>query len=120
MIYVFRTLIAPAALADELRTMCIALAGDAAEGLFRAPLSATGDDPPTHYISSGAVGAEFADALSGPEHMLEVCQAAELPVTLEQCAAILGACTVVDLDDEPVQATLERLGLRSVVREVVQ
>lgn len=113
--YIFKTLIVPATIAEQCRALAVALAGPAAEGMWTTPCVIDGA---LHYISSGAVGAEFAAVLASPDAMHAACQVAGLPATLEQCEAILAAAIVIDLDEEPVAETFARLGVQLVEGEV--
>ena len=54
----FSTLIIAAQDADLARQIAAAF-GPGGEGMFTTPLSASGLDPATHYISSGYIPAEF-------------------------------------------------------------
>ena len=54
----FRTLIIAASDADTARAIAAAF-GPGGEGMWTTPLSASGTDPATHYISSGYIPAEF-------------------------------------------------------------
>lgn len=54
----FRTLIIAAQDADLARQIAAAF-GPGGEGMWTTPLSASGLDPATHYISSGYIPAEF-------------------------------------------------------------
>jgi hypothetical protein len=55
-----RTLILPAADAPEARRICQGIDPTNYSHLWRTPLSATGDEPATHYITSGGVSDAFA------------------------------------------------------------
>lgn len=55
----FRTLIVPAAAAPLVREIAASF-GPGGVGMFTTPLSATGLDPASHYISSGFVPEAFA------------------------------------------------------------
>ena len=130
--YVNRTMILPSTLAPLARSLASALAGDAAADMWTVGLSPTGEEPATHYVSSGAVGVEFEAALTDAEVLYAACQAAEAPapVTLEQCrelvdGAVVSDGTVETLDEagDPVVVeegpfqTFERLGLKIVAQE---
>jgi hypothetical protein len=54
----FRTLIIAAQDAETSRAIAAAF-GPGGEGMFTTPLSASGNEPATHYISSGYIPAEF-------------------------------------------------------------
>jgi hypothetical protein len=55
---IFRTLICPAANVDLARAIAASF-GPGGVGMFTTPLSASGSDPATHYISSGYVPPEY-------------------------------------------------------------
>lgn len=55
---IFRTLIVPAANVDLARAIATSF-GPGGVGMFTTPLSASGSDPATHYISSGYVPPEY-------------------------------------------------------------
>jgi hypothetical protein len=56
--YIFRTLIVPAASVQLARAIATSF-GPGGEGMWITPLSASGLDPATHYISSGYVPPEY-------------------------------------------------------------
>ena len=62
-IYTNLTIILPAAAQALAQGLCVAAAGEAGAGMFTTGLSATGEAPATHFISSGAVETKFADIL---------------------------------------------------------
>ncbi len=53
MSYAFRTFVVPAANAHLARALCALESGG--EGMFTAGLSSTGQEPATHYVSTGLV-----------------------------------------------------------------
>ena len=62
--YTHRTIIVPAAFQQLAQGLCAAAAeGDAGKGMLTTPLSETGTEPASHYISSGPIAAEFGDLL---------------------------------------------------------
>ena len=62
--YTHRTIIVPAAFQALAQGLCEAIAeGDAGKGMFTTGLSASGEFPATHYISSGHIEQQFADIL---------------------------------------------------------
>lgn len=113
-LYVNRTMILPATLAPLARALASTLAGDAAADMWTVGLSPTGAEPATHYVSTGAVGVEFEMALTDANVLFEACQAAEAPVTLEQCQQLVDGADVGNLDTEGAFAAFERLGLKLV------
>lgn len=114
MTYVHRTLIVPAALAPQARTLCEQLAGPPGAGMFVTGLSATGTSPATHYVSSGKIEDTFAAVLSDPAVMQATCQKAGISVTLAACQALLGASDVSE--DRPFDA-MARLGIKMIQGE---
>ena len=67
---IFATIIVPATQAQAAREAAAKIPGG--EGMLTAGLSATGNAPATHYISSGWIPAEIVDALT-------MCAVSELP-----------------------------------------
>jgi hypothetical protein len=57
---VYRNMIVPADQAPLARLICSTLGGMPYEGMFEVGLSPAGDEPATHYISSGGVSEGFA------------------------------------------------------------
>jgi hypothetical protein len=126
--WTYRNLIVPAAVADQARSICVALAGEGQSGLFTTPLSPTGAEPATHYISSGLIEDQFAGLLplwgdvegewtelsAGlPETILQLLEQqgyTPLP-TLTELQALLSQCDITE--QEPFVA-LERLALKLV------
>ena len=62
-IYTNLTIILPKAAQALAQALCTAAAGEAGVGMFTTGLSATGESPATHYISTGAVEEKFAAIL---------------------------------------------------------
>ena len=125
-----RCMIVPAEHADLARVLCETLAGPGGAGMFTTALSATGDDPATHYISSGLIEDNFAallplDALVDdvwtriyaglPETIVQLYNATDNPpVTLAKVNAVFATADVSEQD--PHQA-MARLGLQIVSPE---
>jgi len=59
----FRTLIVPDAHVALARQLAATLAGTAGDGMWTAPLSATGSAPATHWISTGWIEESFAELM---------------------------------------------------------
>lgn len=110
---VFLTMIVPAALAPLARALAAGLS-PAGAGMFVVPLSPTGELPATHYVSSGGIQQEFADAIASGDALYAACQAAVAPVTLEQCNALVAQSDVTDLAVETPWQSFERLGLQMI------
>lgn len=128
--WVHRTIIVPAPLAEAARAACAGLAGPGGSGMFTTPLSSTGDGVPTHFISAGLIEAPFADLLpltsvtyaedgtpstsTRPGNVALTAQlAAEagLPITETEVAALMGG---VDVSEQQAEEALSRLGLQIV------
>ena len=117
-------MIVPAEHADLARLLCETLAGPGGAGMFTTALSATGDDPATHYISSGLIESEFADLLpliefpadadpvihpGQPDLITQMAMAQGMGVTVDDVQALLAS---VDVTEQPPTDALDRLGLR--------
>lgn len=119
--YVNRTIILPAKHAPLARSLAAHLAGPPGDGMWVVGLSEDAAAPATHFVSSGAIGAEFDGVLTDTDVLWGAVQASlgtglksVQGVTREDCATLVAAAVVVDLDEEPVFATFERLQLRLV------
>lgn len=102
-----RTIVVPDAVVIPARMACEALAGAGGSGMFTTPLSATGELPATHWISSGLIEQEFADLLANPDALAAVASAAGL-----DSAPLVAIVAASDISDEPADAVLARLGLQ--------
>ena len=128
--WVHRTIIVPASVAESARAACAGLAGPGGSGMFVTPLSKTGEAPPTHYISSGLIEAPFADLLPStsvnyaedgtpsietrPGNValtVQLAADAGLPITEAEVSALLSA---VDVSAQTAQDALVRLDLRLI------
>lgn len=109
--YVFRTLVVPTAQQAQAQSLCSQLAGPPGSGMFTTALSATGNAPATHYVSTGMVESQFSGALSDPAVMFAACSAAGVSVTLQQCTALLSAS---DVSAQQPMVALARMGLQMI------
>lgn len=122
MSWVHRCMIVPTEHVDLARALCAALAGDGGSGMFTTPLSPTGTEPATHWISSGLIEDAFADLLpllsvdvtdaplaGHPDHVCTLAHEAGMSVSVDDVTRLLAA---VDVSAHPPHAALERLGLR--------
>ena len=111
---IFRTLIVPADQAPLARLIAETLDPVNCSDMFQTGLSPTGDEPATHYISSGGISQNFAalvpfsiwqqdpegqwkelDHTDGqPEVTYKLCQDAQLDVTLEQIKTLYASADV--------------------------
>ena len=128
-IYTNLTIIIPAAAQALAQGLCVAAAGEAGAGMFTTGLSATGEAPATHFISSGAIETQFADILplstittadevetvsktSGNiEAIMYMVTNAGAGVTQLQVSELL---LDLDVSEQPPFVALDRLGLKIV------
>ena len=94
MSYVHRCMIVPAAQAALARELVLLLAGEPAANMFTTGLSASGDIPFSHYISTGMIEEPFAAVLADPVLMASLCVAAGRQITVFECTALLAACNI--------------------------
>ena len=117
-------MIVPTEHAELARKLCETLAGPGGAGMFTTPLSTTGVDPATHYISSGLIESEFADLLpliefpadadpvihpGQPDLITQMATDQGMCVTVDEVHAMLAS---VDVTEQPPTDALDRLGLR--------
>ena len=133
--WIHRTIIVPATLAESARAACAGLAGPGGSGMFTTPLSPTGEAPPTHYISSGLIEEPFADLLpltsvsyaedgtpfteTRPGNValtVQLAADAGLLITEAEVSALLSA---VDVSEQSAGDALTLRGLRMVVEPEV-
>lgn len=133
--WIHRTIIVPATLAESARAACAGLAGPGGSNMFTTPLSPTGEAPPTHYISSGLLEEPFADLLpltsvsyaedgtpfteTRPGNValtVQLAADAGLPLTEAEVSALLSA---VDVSEQSAEDALTLRGLRMVVEPEV-
>lgn len=125
-----RTIIVPKAKQALSQSLCAGLAGNAGAGMFVVGLSATGNAPATHFISSGLISDDMAYLLpctsvstgaegepvittdpGHPELVPAIAAEKEITVTL---AAVNALYAAIDVSDQDAMAALDRLGLRLV------
>jgi len=101
-IYEHATIIIPLSVATALRRLAQVLDRSETDGMFLTGLSATGNLPATHFVSSGQVPDVFAQAIRSPSILNTKAQAAFLkegvtyPFTLTQVTAALSGCSISD------------------------
>jgi hypothetical protein len=129
---IFRTLIVESADVDLARTIAATLDPAHSQGMWETPLSPTGAEPATHYISTGFIGEGFAalvpfatwaqegDPLEWVQTeyqpgdsfaVLAMCEEAGLTVTLEEIEDLFATS---DVTAEDPWVALGRLGLQIV------
>lgn len=124
MSWVHRCMIVPTEHVELARKLCETLAGPGGAGMFTTPLSTTGVDPATHYISSGLIESDFADLLplielpadadpvihpGQPDLITQMATDQGMGVTVDEVQALLAA---VDVSEQAPTDALDRLGLR--------
>ena len=124
MIYTHASIILTLAVATALRNVAQKLDRNETNGMFTTGLSATGNAPASHVISSGQVPSTFAAAMRSPSLLNTTAQAAFLaegltyPFTLTQITAAMAGCSISDgtfnaLPETPHQF-IARFGLQIV------
>lgn len=128
-IYTNLTITLPKAAQTLAQALCTAAAGEAGAGMFTTGLSATGEAPATHFISSGAVETQFADILP-----LSTITTVDEVETVERSAGdvdaviqlakdagqtvdaktIGGLFAALDVSEQPPFVAMARLGLQLV------
>jgi hypothetical protein len=107
---IFRTLIVDAANVALAREIAASF-GPGGMAMWTTPLSPTGDEPATHYISSGYVPEEFANLLTDPVAVFEAATAQGVECTQDDVDALFAAADVTE--QEPFTA-MARLGVQIV------
>lgn len=107
-VWTHRTMIIPAAIADQVRGLAASF-GPAAAGMWIIGLSPTGETPATHFISAGMIDQPFAEMMGSPEALVSGCAALDIIIPLAMAQALLGAA---DVSEEEPFAALDRLGLK--------
>lgn len=125
-----RCIIIPASAQAKAQALCAGLAGQAGAGMFVVGLSASGNAPATHYISSGPISDEMAALLpcksittdaqgnqqttttpGMPEAVPALAAKAGITATKTQINALYAA---IDVSDQPPFEAMARLGLQIV------
>ena len=132
MTYEHATIVIPSSVATALRNITQKLDRNETDGMFVTALSATGNTPATHFVSSGQVPDVFAQAIRSPSILHTKAQAAfakegvTYPFSLAQVTAALSGCSISDgtrtvvidgvstVIDEGPHAFIARLGLQMI------
>lgn len=107
---IFKTLIVQANQVELAREVGASF-GAGGDGMFLTPLSATGNYPATHYISTGMIGVEFASMLETAQGLVD--GAAQLGVIIDLATAEY-LLSNADISDEEPFVAMARLGLQIV------
>lgn len=128
-LYTNLTIILPTAAQALAQGLCVAAAGEAGAGMFTTGLSATGEAPATHFISSGAIETQFAAILPigtvttvdevetverSAGNIEAVIQLAKDAGQTVDAQTIGGLFAALDVTAQPPFAAMERLGLQLV------
>lgn len=105
----FQTMIVPADLAPLARSLAAGLSPGGVN-MFTVGLSPNGQEPATHYVSTGYIATRFAECIADAALLHQACLAAEPPaeVTLAQCEALVSRS---DVSAEEPFAAFARLTL---------
>lgn len=123
--WTLRTLIVPDQVTPMARMACETLAGAGGSSMFTTPVSPTGEEPTTHWISSGLIEQDFADLLPTKAYnpatdvweviphdtttLQGLCEAVSLPYQ-----AVDQVLSLVDVSEQTAEEALGRLGLKLV------
>ena len=124
MTYTHATVVITLSVASALRKLSQMLDRNETDGMFTVGLSATGNLPASHFVSSGQVPDVFASAIRSPSTLNTLAQAAfakegvTYPYTLTQVTAALSGCSISDgtfngLPETP-HAFIARMGLQMI------
>lgn len=102
MSYVHRCMVVPAARVAVAKELVVALAGAEAEGMFAVGLAPGGSGQFTHYVSSGMISEQLAEALANPTLLSNMSNAAGHPIPEQAALALLNACDIAN--EEPFSA----------------
>lgn len=124
--WTFRTMIVPLAHSPLAADLAKGIAGPPGDGMWTTGLSATGELPATHYISTGYIEEEFAKLLpltandeagkpttrpGKPTEIVAAAKEANVSATLTKVNAMLNASNVTE--EDPFVA-MERMGLKLI------
>lgn len=119
----YRCLIIPDAQAAYARELSAVVAGPAGDGMYTTPLSPTGAEPVTHWISAGIISDEFAAMLplttypldadpittaGNPEAIAMLANSASYITTPESVQALFDAS---DVTEQEAHEAIARMGL---------
>lgn len=132
----FRTMIVPAGYVTLARDIAATLSPSGGTNMWITGLSDTGNNPPTDYVSTGAITEEFAvlmpeqvweydaeldtwdlidDIPGDPVALYNMCVAAGMSVTQAQIDDLFANCDVTE--QEPFVA-FDRLGLKIITGDI--
>lgn len=106
----FRTMIVPAAQAPLARGLGAGLS-PGGSGMFTTGLSASGNEPATHFVSTGMIGERFAECIASGETLHAACVEAGASVTRDLCDQLVA---LSDVSEEDPFSVFDRLGLKMI------
>lgn len=135
---IFRTLILPAADAPLAQQIAVTLSPAGGSGMWVQGLSADGNEPATHYVSTGLIGPDFAMLVpctfwaldedgdwivTGSEPgnaglVVYACAAAEPPLTLTE-QQVQGLMDRADISEQEPFVAYSRMGLKLIAGEAL-
>jgi len=113
--WVHKTIVVADAVVEQARSLCEQLAGTGGAGMFATALSADGNEPATHWISSGMIQEEFAQMLDNPELAKQTMTSLGIPVP-DQFDALMASA---DISSEQADVATARLSLSLVTTPAV-
>lgn len=109
--WVHKTIVVSDAVVEQARSLCEQLAGAGGAGMFSTALSADGNEPATHWISSGLIEDQFATMLENPAIFHTAAEQAGIELPAGSIEALLSQC---DISDDQAEVAFERLGVQTV------
>ncbi len=82
--------------------------------MWITPLSSDGQEPATHYISTGGIPKQFAAFFEDPILLYETATTQGVICTLEEVEAVLSSS---DISEEPPFVAMARLGIQIIQTE---
>lgn len=134
---IFRTLILPSADAPLARQIALTLSPVGGSGMWTTGLSADGNDPATHFVSTGLIGPDFAMLVpctfwatdedgdwivTGSEPgnaslVVLACGAVDPPLALTE-AEVQGIMDRADISEQEPFVAYSRMGLKLISEEM--
>jgi hypothetical protein len=113
---IMRTIIVEASILNDVKNLINKAIEGEGEGMFNTPLSATGQEPATHYISSGIIAEEYGAMLPFGE-TFDINKILELDENLTE-EYVNGLISKVNVSDKGAFEYMEELGLQIINTEI--
>jgi hypothetical protein len=108
----FRTIIVEASIVNDVKSLINKAIEGEGEGMLNTPLSATGQEPATHYISSGMIAERYGAMLPfGETFNINNILALDESLTEEY---VNGLISKVNVSDKEAFEYMEELGLKII------